>query len=210
MQLLAGQFGAILADPPWPYATYSVKGKGRSVEAHYNTMSIEAIAKLPVAQWALPDCVLFLWITKPNLPRAFEVIRAWGFDYKTNAFVWVKTYPKIGDALFELSHRYFFGLGHWTRSNPEQCLLATRGRPQRLAKDVPELIVAPIRQHSRKPDEIYDRIERLVAGPFLELFASGEAQPRRDWTRWVGEDRPPRRRWKSNSYPGADDAAASA
>lgn len=202
--LPTGKYGAILADPPWPYATYSAKGKGRSAEAYYDTLSIEDIKAFAVgARWALPACVLFLWVTKPTLPQALEVIPAWGFEYKTNGFCWVKTYPETGDALFELQHRYFFGLGHWTRSNPENCLLATRGKPQRSNADVPELIVAAIREHSRKPDEIYERIERLVPGPYLELFASSNAAHRPGWTRFIGKDRASGRRWKSDSYPGA-------
>jgi N6-adenosine-specific RNA methylase IME4 len=201
-----GRFGAILADPPWPYATYSAKGKGRSAEAHYDTMSVEDICAIPVgARWALPDCVLFLWTTKPLLPRAFEVITAWGFEYKTNGFTWVKTIASAGDpTLFGAPPlRFAFGLGHWTRSNPEQCLLATRGKPHRLNADVAELIPAPRREHSRKPDEIYERIERLVPGPYLELFSSAEAPHRAQWTHWIGKDRAAVRRWKSDSYPGA-------
>jgi N6-adenosine-specific RNA methylase IME4 len=206
-----GRFGAIMADPPWPYTTYSVKGKGRSAEAYYDAMSIDDICALPVAQWALPDCVLFLWITKPQLMNAQRVLDAWGFTYKTNGFLWVKTYPDPEGELFERAPRYFFGLGHWTRSNPEQCLLATRGHPERLNKNVRELIVSPIREHSRKPSEIYERIERLVAGPYLELFSRDITPIRPQWTRWMGKAASEVRRWPSNSYPAApevgDDAA---
>ena len=132
-----------------------------------------------------------------------EIINAWGFEYKTNAFVWVKTIANREPALFTAPPRFHFGMGHWTRSNPEQCLLATRGKPRRLNADVPELIVAPRREHSVKPDEIYSRIERLLTGPYLELFASAAAPHRDGWTRWVGKDRAPARRWSSNSYPNA-------
>jgi N6-adenosine-specific RNA methylase IME4 len=154
-QLSAGRFAAILTDPPWSFATYSAKGKGRSSEAWYDVMSIDDIKALPVGRWAAADAVLFLWVTKPILPGAFEIINAWGFEYKTNAFVWVKTIADREPALFTAPPRFHFGMGHWTRSNPEQCLLATRGKPRRLNADVPELIVAPRREHSRKPDEIY-------------------------------------------------------
>jgi N6-adenosine-specific RNA methylase IME4 len=167
----AGRARCIYADPPWTFAVRSPKGKGRSAESYYDTMSIGDIAGMPVSAWAADDAVLLLWVPDPNLPRAFEVIRAWGFEYKTVAFNWVKgtRYPD-GSA-----DRFFFGLGFWTRANPELCLLATRGRPKRVHADVPQLLIAPRREHSRKPDEAYERIERLVA-----------------------------RRWGSTSYPGAE------
>jgi N6-adenosine-specific RNA methylase IME4 len=207
------EFLAILADPPYSYATYSEKGMGRSADAHYDTMSFPAICAMPVAQWAADDAVLFLWAPKPVLPRAInEVIPAWGFEYKTIAFTWVKTIASEPDpTLFGPPPlRFAFGMGHWTRGNPELCLLATRGKPHRLNADVPELMLAPRREHSAKPDEVCSRIERLMGdgGPFLELFASGQAPHRANWTRWMGKDRAPTRRWKSSSYPGADDAAA--
>jgi N6-adenosine-specific RNA methylase IME4 len=95
-----------------------------------------------------------------------DLIRAWGFAYKTVGFYWVKLNPGTkGDASFSI------GLGYWTRANAEQCLLATRGKPRRRARDVERLVVAPRREHSRKPDLVRERIERLVDGPSLELFA---------------------------------------
>jgi N6-adenosine-specific RNA methylase IME4 len=195
----------ILADPPWPYATYSAKGKGRSAEAHYSTMSIEDIAALPVGNWAADDSALLLWVTKPIAPRGYEVIKAWGFEYKTVAFTWVKTLAAKDDVtLFGPPPlRFHFGMGHWTRSNPEQCLLATRGKPHRLNANVEELILAPRRGHSVKPDETYARIERLLAGPYLELFAR---QRRPGWDVAFSPEAdsgPGARRWGSSSYPGA-------
>jgi N6-adenosine-specific RNA methylase IME4 len=197
-----GRYLAALADPPWSYATYSAKGKGRSAEAHYDVMSIEAISAMPVASWMADDAVLFLWATDPILPRAFEVIEAWGFEHKTTAFTWVKGTPRPDGS----ADRFAFGLGHWTRSNPEICLLATRGKPHRLHADVPQLLIAPRRAHSVKPDEVHDRIERLLGatGPYLELFANAQAPHRPRWTHWVGKNRAPARRWGSKSYPGAE------
>jgi N6-adenosine-specific RNA methylase IME4 len=209
-----GQARVVLADPPWPYQTYSNKGKGRSAEAHYETMSVDEIKALGayVKTTVAPTCALFLWVTKTILPRSFEVIEAWGFEYKTVGFCWVKTLaaPPDNTIFGPPPLRFFMGLGYWTRSNPEMCLLATRGRPSRINADVPELILAPRREHSRKPDEIYPRIERLMGpeGPFLELFASATVPHRDNWTRWVGKDRAPERRWPSTSYPGAADAPA--
>jgi N6-adenosine-specific RNA methylase IME4 len=183
----------VLADLPWAFATWSHKGKGRSAEAFYDVMDLRAIKALPVGDWAASNCVLLLWITSPSLPQGLEVITAWGFTYKTVGFCWVKSL-KNGAG-------FAIGLGHWSRANVELCLLATRGNPHRLNADVRQLIVAPRREHSRKPDEIYERIEKLAVGPYLELFASATTPHRDGWTRWVGKDRAPERRWKSSGYP---------
>lgn len=163
-----GPFGAILADPPWYWRARSAKGDGRAPP--YGRMGLEDICALPVAGLAAPDCALFLWAVDPMLPQALEVIAAWGFTFKTIGFYWTKP-----------GH---MGLGFWTRSNPEQCLLATRGRPKRLSKGVRRWVNAPVREHSRKPDEVAAGIERLVAGPYLELFAR-TARP--GWAAWGNE-----------------------
>jgi N6-adenosine-specific RNA methylase IME4 len=172
----AGRYRVIYADPPWRFATYSDKGKGRSAEAHYDCLSLDDIKSFPVATWAAPNAVLLLWATDPLLPRALEVIHAWGFAYKTVGFYWVKLNKSVERRLSRdwplLAERDFFtGLGFWTRANPELCLLATRGQPRRSAGDVAKLLIAPRREHSRKPEETYLRIERLLPGPYLELFA---------------------------------------
>jgi N6-adenosine-specific RNA methylase IME4 len=166
----ANHFGVIYADPPWTFATYSRKGKGRSAEAHYDCMTLDDIRALPVAEWAADDCVLFLWTTDPLLEKAFEVIRSWGFIYKTVGFYWVKLNKYASKPVHD-QQRFFTGLGFWTRANPELCLLATRGHPRRRSARVPKLIVSPRREHSRKPDETYQRIEALCEGPYLEIFA---------------------------------------
>lgn len=171
--LPAGPFGAIVADPPWDFRVWSNRGKGRSAEQHYPVMSLAEIKALPVAESAAPDCALFLWATDPMLPQALDVIAAWGFTYKTVGFCWAKTCRK--------SDGWHVGLGYWTRANAEQCLFATRGKPQRSSKSVRRLIVAPVREHSRKPDEAQERIEALVPGPYLELFARHD---RPGWSNW--------------------------
>ena len=173
----AGDYGAIYADPPWRFSTYSDKGKGRSAEAHYDCMTLADIKAMPVAAWAARDAALFLWTTDPMLRHALEVIEAWGFTYKTVAFYWVKLNRNRGGMFLE-PRDFFTGMGFWTRANPELCLLATRGRPKRHGTDVPRLLIAPRREHSRKPEETHARIERLVAGPYLELFARAS---RPDW-----------------------------
>ena len=132
---------------------------------------------LPVRELAAPDCTLFLWVTFPHLPETFDVIKAWGFTYKTVAFCWVKQNPK--------SPGWFFGMGNWTRANAEICLLATKGTPKRMAADVSQLIVAPREEHSKKPNETRDRIVRLLGDlPRVELFAR-QAPP--GWDVWGNE-----------------------
>jgi site-specific DNA-methyltransferase (adenine-specific) len=132
-------------------------------------MQAADIAALQINNLLAPDCALFLWVTDPLLPEDFKVMEAWGFRFVTVAFYWVKL-NKNGTP--------WFGLGHYTRGNPEQCLLGLRGRPKRLVKYVPKLIMSQRREHSRKPDEQYDRIMRLYNGPYLELFA------RHKWPGW--------------------------
>ena len=112
----------------------------------------------------------------PQLPEALKVIESWGFTYKTAGFTWVKQ-NKVGPG-------FKWGMGYWTRSNAELCLLATKGTPTRLAKDVEQLVIAPVGAHSSKPSIVPDRIERLVAGPYLEMFAR---RPRKNWTVWGNE-----------------------
>jgi N6-adenosine-specific RNA methylase IME4 len=204
--VISKKYNVAYADPPWTYDTYSIKGKGRSQEAYYDTLPVSALTALPVREMMADKSVLLLWVPKPMLQRGFEVIGAWGFQYKTNGFLWVKL-TKSSNGTEDLSQvKFHFGLGFWTRANPEQCLLATRSHPKRLNADVPELIVSPVREHSRKPDEIYDRIERLVAGPYVELFAR---QHRPNWDVAFSPEAnsgPGKRRWSSRSYPGGLDS----
>jgi N6-adenosine-specific RNA methylase IME4 len=136
-------------------------------------MSLEDIKALPVADMAAPDACLFLWITDPMLQQGLDCIATWGFTYKTVAFTWTKP-TKDGTG-------WAMGCGYWTRANPEQCLLATRGKPKRLSRSVRQLVVEPRREHSRKPDCVRERIESLVGGAYLELFAR---DTRPGWSSW--------------------------
>lgn len=185
-------FGAILIDPPWRFKTWNkataVKrraGKGTNVSAdvHYNTMTMEEITVLPVQDLAADDCVLFLWVSWPMLPEALALLKAWSFEYKTCAFDWMKAHARQIE-MFRDDSEALMGMGYWTRANTEPCLLATRGKPKRLHADVKQAILEPRREHSRKPDCIHGRIERLVAGPYLELFARSR---RTGWTVWGNE-----------------------
>jgi N6-adenosine-specific RNA methylase IME4 len=183
-------FGAILVDPAWPYVTWSARGQGRSPSQHYATQELEAIKALPIAAHAAADCFLFSWCPCPSTCFLVEVFDAWGFKFSGLGFSWVKTTTKAVvtplsvTAARDAKSPFHLGLGHTTRKNVELCWLGTRGNPHRLDKGVRELIVAPVREHSRKPDEIYGRIQRFCAGPYLELFAR---QRWPGWTAWGDE-----------------------
>lgn len=188
--LQPGHYRAILADPPWRWESWGryrgeragLAPKGdRTVDKHYETQDATDIQRMPVIDLAAADCVLFMWATWPMLPEALDTIRAWGFAYKTCAFSWMKADPY---RLFADDATPFAGMGYWTRANTEPCLLATRGRPKRLAADVRQGIIAPRREHSRKPECVRERIERLVDGPYLELFARSR---RPGWESWGNE-----------------------
>lgn len=156
---------------------WSRKGAGRSAETHYPTMRMEDIKALPVGELAARDCALFLWITLPMLREAWSVMEAWGFRFKTVAFVWIKTNRK--------SPGLFWGMGYWTRANAELCLLATRGHPRRQARNVHQVIISPVEEHSKKPDEARHRIEALMGDvPRIELFAR-QSPP--GWDVWGNE-----------------------
>jgi len=194
MQFPDGKFNVILADPPWHFKTRSLKGlEGRP--QHYPRMSIKEICALPVSNCATDDCFLFLWTTGPHLEKAFKVISSWGFKYSGIGFTWIKLNKnvrplKLMDIDTEEKHDFFsikdlfMGGGYTTRKNAEFCLMAKRGHPKRISKSVFEVIISPRREHSRKPDEIYDRIEAFAKGPYLELFARTE---RPGWTAWGDE-----------------------
>jgi N6-adenosine-specific RNA methylase IME4 len=171
------KYNIIYADPAWHFKTYSNKGEKRSAIRHYNTMDINNIYDLPVKSISDDDCILFLWVIDSMLPQAFKVIERWGFKYKTVAFTWVKENKK--------SEGYFTGMGYWTRCNPEQCLLATKGKPKRLSKAVRQLIISKLEDHSKKPDSIRNKILELCGDlPRIELFAR---QRVKGWDCWGNE-----------------------
>lgn len=174
------QYGAILLDPAWQFKVYSRDtGTGRSAESHYPTMTLADMTALPVPDLMAKDCAVFMWATFPTLPEAMELGRAWGLQYKTCAFLWAKVNKRAG--LWQAWRdpgAWFMGMGFWTRANTEPCLLFTKGSPQRLSRSVRQLVIDRIREHSRKPDCVHERIEQLVDGPYAELFAR---QPRDGW-----------------------------
>ena len=169
------KYDVIYADPPWQYQDKHCIG---NAEAHYPTMGIDDICKLPVNEIASDNCVLFIWATYPMLREALAVIDAWGFKYKTIGFQWIKQ-NRSGNG-------YFFGLGRWTRGNTEPCLIAVKGKPHRVSSSVSQLIFSPLRAHSQKPDIARDKIRELVGGEksCIELFARNTSP---GWDVWGNE-----------------------
>lgn len=150
------KYSVIYADPPW---AYQQGGRG-AAKCHYETMSTEALCDMPVRNICTEDAVLFMWATFPNIPEALKVMEAWGFTYKTAAFVWVKQNKK--------APTLFTGMGAYTRANAEVCLLGiskkTKAKSVVASHRVHQIIMAPIRQHSQKPTEARDRIRELTGG----------------------------------------------
>lgn len=170
------KYNIIYADPPWKYGGGKNKNfQGLAVD-QYPTMKTKDLCELPVGEIA-SDAVLFLWTTFPQLADAFKVAEAWGFKYRTCAFTWVKL-NKNGS--------HCFGLGFWTRSNAEVCLIFTKGNyPRRACNSVSQIILSEREWHSKKPDEARKRIEELMGDlPRIELFARQYAD---GWDCWGNE-----------------------
>jgi len=140
-----------------------MSGHSFSLDHEYETQSKNWIANLPIKNIAEKDSVLFLWAVSPMLPEAIEVMKAWGFKYKTLAFCWSKVTK---------NNKLISNLGRWTMGNVELCLLGVRGKPKRIIKNVKQLVIAERTKHSKKPDEVRDRIVELMGDlPRIELFA---------------------------------------
>ena len=183
-----GGYAVIYADPAWTFRTRSAKGQGRSPQRHYATMDLAAIAALPVADVAARNASLFLWTTTPHLPAALSIMAGWGFVYSSVAFVWVKLKKSANPTQLRVTTLddadCFVGMGYTTRQNAEFVLLGRRGAPKRRSAAVRQVVIAPRREHSRKPDQVRARIEALMAGPYLELFARTRAP---GWDSWGDE-----------------------
>ena len=170
-------YNIILADPPWHFQNYSEAGEGRNPNQHYSTMSLDDIGALPVGELGSGDCALFMWVCDPLLDAGLEVMRRWGFRFVTVAFTWAKR--SSTDAAWHM------GTGYYTRANPEMCLLGMSGSLKRLDAGVRQLLVEPVREHSRKPDRVRDDIVRLFGDlPRLELFSRSAAP---GWDAWGNE-----------------------
>ena len=176
------KYNIIYADPPWEYQQHGGKNNHRGMaKQHYDTMSTEDICNLPVRELATDDCVLFMWTTFPQIGEALKVIKAWGFKYRTAAFVWVKKNRK--------NNTNFWGMGAYTRANAEVCLLGiskgTKAKQIVRSNSVHQIIESPVMEHSRKPHEARKRIVKLLGDvPRIELFAR---QIRRGWDCWGNE-----------------------
>jgi N6-adenosine-specific RNA methylase IME4 len=171
------RYSIIYADPAWSYHKFRDNGNG-TARSHYDTMSVSEIMSIDVKSLAAQDCALFLWATMPCLPEAIQVMRAWGFQYKTCAFTWVKI--NKDDSLYEM------GMGSYTRSNAELCLLGTRGKPVVRSHCVPQIVFAPRQEHSVKPAIVRYRITQLYGDLLrIELFAR---QSVKGWTNNGGEE----------------------
>lgn len=180
---LRTDYRVIVADPPWTYITWSDKAH-KTAARHYDLMDNDDISTLPVASYAADDAMLLLWSTWPNLVDCISVGQAWGFEYKTLGFIWLKRTTT--------GKHWHTGLGYYSRANTEPCLLFTRGSIKRLSAAVHQIIddtqpplplweetlVARIGRHSAKPELFYHNVEKLVAGPYLSLF---ERRTRKGW-----------------------------
>lgn len=171
------KYQIIYADPPWSFKVWSKKGMGRSAAVHYKTMSKEDIQNLNIQNISTPNCILFLWVTAPCLLEGLELIKKWGFVFKTIGFVWVKKNKK--------ADTWFWGMGYWTRANAELCLIATKGTPKRINAGVHQIVDSRIMQHSKKPDTVKNRIVKLMGNiPRIELFAREKTE---GWDVWGNE-----------------------
>ena len=172
------KYKIIYADPPWSFRTWSKKGvEKKSAQSHYPCMKKEDIQSIPIKHISDENCILFLWVTFPCLKEGLELIEQWGFRYKTCGFTWVKRNRK--------QNTWFWGLGYWTRSNAELCLIATKGNPKRVSRSVHQIVDSAVREHSRKPDEVRDRIVELCGNVSrIELFARQKIE---GWDCWGDE-----------------------
>lgn len=193
-------YQVIYADPPWNYRDQCNSGKRGAIHK-YQTMKLPQIKALPVNYIAAKNSILFMWVTAPMFPEGLEVVKAWGFKFKTVGFTWVKTTSKIAcpsaiarapdasamEVFTDAGLKLAVGMGHYSRANAEFCLIGIKGRFKRVDGGVQSAIIAPRRAHSQKPDEARDRIVRLTGDvPRIELFARVRVD---GWDAWGNEIR---------------------
>lgn len=193
---LTRKWSVIYADPPWAFKNRSELGEERNANQHYDTMTLEDIMALPVRDIAADDCILAIWVTDPTLAQAMEVIRAWGFEYRTVGFYWAKTWEDADLHEMHETRSFPIGTGYITRANPEQLWIAARGEPRRRIHEIDGILktdmsirrlqFAPRGEHSRKPEKFRRLIERLYDGPYLELFSRTRAEGWGAWGNQVG------------------------
>jgi N6-adenosine-specific RNA methylase IME4 len=188
---MSQKYSVILADPAWAFITYAKERRTPTQKKfcgaetdHYETMSLDEMKAVPVNDWAAKDCALIMWVVGSHLPHALALGAAWGFTYKTDLFWWLKSKLINADQIDIFSGDVAdpkISMGYYTRKQGEMALLFTKGKPKRISKGVRQIISEAPREHSRKPDCQYERIEQLFAGPFLEMFAR---QQRTGWDQW--------------------------
>lgn len=184
------KYKIIYADPPWQYSSKELYGdkicgyknghrkRFADLKRIYNIMSLEEIKSLNIKTIIDKDCALFLWVTDSHLKEGLSIIDYWGFKYKTIAFVWLKKY-KTGTTVFNFAP--------WTLKSTEICLLGTRGKMSQYKKsnNVKQLVIAERTKHSKKPNEVRNRIIELFGDlPKIELFARYRAE---GWDTWGNE-----------------------
>lgn len=175
------KYNIIYADPAWSYndKCQMVGGHGQinGADHFYQTMSVDDICKLPVKNICEDNCILFMWVTMPFLNHAEKVMNSWGFKYKTCGFTWIKTTSK---------GKIHHGMGHYTMSNAELCLIGIKGKSlTRLSRSVSQIIMSEVRSHSQKPDEVRDKIVEIYGNVSkIELFARQSAE---GWDCWGNE-----------------------
>ncbi len=176
------KYSIIYADPPWEYRqSGGIKNSRGMAKQHYKTMNTDDICKLPVSKIATKNCLLFLWATFPNIAEALKTMNAWGFVYKTAAFVWIKKNKK--------SNSNFWGMGAYTRANAEVCLLgiSKKTKAEQVVKShsVHQIVESPVGEHSSKPPVVRDKIVELLGElPRIELFAREQID---GWDCWGDE-----------------------
>ncbi|MFA6151982.1 MAG: MT-A70 family methyltransferase [Chitinophagaceae bacterium] len=177
------KYNIIYADPPWKYnrRTNAATRFGLGVHGHYPTMTLDEIKSLDIQSITAENCMLFMWVTFPRLKEGLEVIKVWGFTYKTLGFSWIKTNRK--------NNNPFFGIGFYTKSNCEVCLIAVKGKPIKISNYVSSVIISPVQEHSRKPAIVRERIVQLCGNiPRIELFARSKITSWDSWGEEVSND----------------------
>lgn len=185
-----GPFDVLSADPPWKFRGYSAARGNRDVSRHYPLMTIKQIRALPVADIMAKDSILFMWVTSPMLADGIDLMSHWGFKFSTVGFAWIKTLRRYGNgqdawvSIADIERELHMGGGYTTRKNLELCLIGRRGKGiPRKSKSVREVIVAPVREHSRKPDEYLPRVEKYV-GTYMRKIEMFSRTNRKHWAAW--------------------------
>jgi N6-adenosine-specific RNA methylase IME4 len=174
---MSKKYSIIYADPPWSYPKTGGKTSSRGMaKQFYDTMSLEDIKLLPIGEISATNAILFIWVTYPQMQNGLDVIRAWGFEYFGLGFNWIKKTSTNKD---------FFGMGYWTRANPEMCLIAIKGKMKPKSHSIRQLLYSPIQEHSQKPPEVRDMIVEIAGDlPRVELFARQKTE---GWDIWGNE-----------------------